>query len=303
VTKEPIIGHRIQAVGRTRLTAAAALSKSLEGIGAELSESTIHERWRRALAADSALMPQGWYLPPPAGISVLIGDPPHYTRTSFASLRDRSRWPDQQAGLREECLLFVYASPVDRRTAMIGDFQMTLYAGSDPAIRSHIATCFQITASIVSHATVGMEMRELYDYADRLIREFGLSNSTYSTTNTSGQPNIGHTIPWTYDGYDERIWAAVRQNDGRRIANLMSQARAFVTADETLRIPDNIAFTIEPQIISTHQPKVSFHVIVAFNDGFKRVYAHYAEQLTQFGMLDYLPSESARALSDRDIPG
>jgi hypothetical protein len=143
------------------------------------------------LAADSALMPQGWYLPPPAGISVLIGEPPHYTRTSFASLRDPSRWPDPQSKLRDECLLFVYASPVDRKTAMIGDFQMTLYAGVDPAIRSHITACFQITASIVSHATVGMEMRELYDYADRLIREFGLSNSTYSTTNTSGQPNIG----------------------------------------------------------------------------------------------------------------
>jgi hypothetical protein len=83
----------------------------------------------------------------------------------------------------------------------------------------------------------------------------------------------------------------------------MSGARAFVTADETLRITDNIAFTIEPQIVSTHRPKLSFHVIVAFNDGFKHIYANYANLLTQFGMLDYLPSKSVRALTESNIPG
>lgn len=301
--KEPLVGHRIQEIGRTRLAAASALSKSLEGTGVGLSESTIHERWRTALAAEPALMPQGWFLPPPAGASVLIGVPPYYTRTNFTSLRDRSLWPDQQSQFEEECLLFVYASPVERSTAMIGDFQMTLYAGSDPAIRSHVAACFQITASIVSYAAVGMEMRELYDYADRLIRDFGLINSTHSTADRSGQVNIGHTIPWTHCDYDNRIWAAVRQNDAREIADLISRARVFVTASETLRITNNIAFTVEPQIVSSHHPKVSFHVIVAFNDGVKYIYAHFAELLARFDMLDYLPSEATRVLTDRGMTG
>lgn len=303
MAEEPTLYRRIQAIGRTRSIAAEALKSALTGIYPRLSESTICERWQTALTSHSTLLPQGWYLPPPGGVSVLIGRPPYYTRINYVSLRDRSSWPNHESRFQSESLIYLYASPVDRTTAMIGDFAITIYSGNDRAIKDHIATCFQITAYIADYAAVGMEMRELYSYADHLIRSSGLVNSAQSTTDVSGRINIGHTVPWSYTGYDPKIWSAIQNGDGREVAGLISRARVFLTAEQTLRITDDIAFTVEPQMMALHQPKVSFHVIVAFHDGLKQIFANYIELLADCNMIDYLPAGSVRILTANESSG
>jgi len=224
----------------------------------------------------------------------LIGHAPEFERTNFSSLRSRSKWADANEILDGECLLLAYASPVDRATAMIGDFMVTLYGGSEGHVREHVSRCLAVTAAIAERVTVGMEFRDLYGEAMELMEAAGVRNDTQSTTDRTGALNIGHTVPWSDGQHDDRIWSAIRDGEETDIANLISGARTFITGAERTRVSPNVAFTVEPQLVSAGCPQVTFHVIVCICNGEKHVHAGFLRLFEKFDMVDYLPPNVVR---------
>lgn len=293
---------RGECIAAARVLAARSLVHAIADAGASRSEADIHARWHAELAAEAALMPHGWYMPPPEGMSVLIGQPPDFSRTTFVSLRVPEKWPSAEPKLARDSLLFCYCSPVHRQTAMIGDFQLTLYGGTDPRVREHLVRCLDITISTAEYAAVGMTLSEVYAHALQRIHRAGLDHTTRSTTDPR-EKNIGHSIPWSEGTYDDRIWAALRENRSADIAQLISNARVFVTASQGQVIAPDMAFTIEPQITSPLGLFASYHIIVSFVGGAKRVLTNFLEPFSIFGMGDYMPAELLGRLTGYETSG
>lgn len=274
----------------------AVLSRDITG----LSERDLHDGWRSEIAKTPTVTPHGWYAPPPAGMSVLVGAPPDYHRVNFTSLRDRAKWPRSDHRVTRDSLLFVYCSPVDRRTAMLGDFQATLYGGDVAEVQEHIAVALDVTLDAVAHAEVGMEYRELYDHAVAEMQRRSVTNDTYSSTDRSGDTNIGHTVPWFGAEPADEVRTALRDEDHPALAAAVSGARTFLTGRQRTRIGDDSAFTVEPQITSQRGILASFHFIVVFTAGTKRVLAGFSPLFARFDMTRYLPRELTAAVADHD---
>jgi hypothetical protein len=199
------------------MIAAQTLAKALNGGSSGLSERELCDRWLTGMRAEPTLLPEGWYTPPPDGLSALIGDPPEFGRMSYVSLRHPDIWPRADISISGESLLYVYASPVDRDTKMIGDLGVTLYRGTDQRIRRHLSACLEITGQLAEFTAVDMELRDIYHRAAELMRDTGLSNETYSTTDVSGGLDVGHTIPWSYCEPTDPELAAVQSREPARI--------------------------------------------------------------------------------------
>ncbi|GIH20699.1 hypothetical protein [Rugosimonospora africana] len=291
---------RLDAIMLTRGAAARAAENALVERGLGMSEAAVCERWLAELGKNSAIEPCGWYAPPPHGMSVLVGDPPDFRRTTFASLREVSHWPRSEALVDEESLLFLYCSPVHRSSGMIGDFQMSLYGGSSSAVRRHIAATLDVTVKTVEYAAVGMEFAELYDYADRQMRCQSVRNDTNSTTDVSGQQNIGHTVPWFESGAPTDLLQALAERDHGKIAAGLSPARTFITGRQRARIGRDSSFTVEPQVTSESGILATFHFIVTFCRGDKVVLAGFSNLFATFGMTEFLEAESMDAVRAYD---
>src|SRR5690606_35590118 len=95
------------------------------------------------LIINNQIASEGWYAPPPNGISVLIDADPPYSRLNYSSLRDEQYWPSDKI-IGKESVTIAYASPVDRESLIIGDFGATFYFGDSPDIRYHINQCENI---------------------------------------------------------------------------------------------------------------------------------------------------------------
>jgi hypothetical protein len=287
---------RHTAISATRRLAAEALLRCLEEPPVGATEETIHAQWRQLLASHDTLLPEGWYQPPPTGMSVLIGTPPHYHRTNFRSLRDPLTYPRPTIPLRNESLLFAYASPIHRDTGMIGDFQVCLYRGDDVEVRDHLAAAFDITAKLAAFAEPGMELRELHQHGERLARDYGLVNDTRSTSERPDLTNVGHTIPRSHNGPDGDLWPALGWQNMPTLARAIRRGLVLITREQHMRISTTMALTIEPQLRSARGMQASFHVIVRFLDSVKSIDANLDALLANCGMTDFLPPSALRAL-------
>jgi hypothetical protein len=290
---------RINSALATRAAASQAAARVLTAGIDGLSEVAFRDRWLHEMRENSDILPEGWYSPPPMGLSVLIADPPAFERLNFSSLRDTNYWPANERKAIEGGAVFMYCGPVNRRTAMIGDFQLTLYRGSSNAMRDHVDRALAVTIEIAQRATVGMTLGELFQFAASRMSPAGLSNNTLSVTDKIDRMNIGHTVPWTYGAYDDRIWGAIAQGDASEVASIISESRIFLTADQSLAIPDDIAFTIEPQLSAPGLPKVSFHLMVAFRGGQKTIACNFGHLFDLAGM-KYLSSKSREHIAAWD---
>lgn len=288
---------RLDDVRRARCAAANGLRAALTDITTAGSEREVADRWLAEMKRDPSLRQGGWYEPPPGGVSVLAGNGPDFRRLNFTSLRDPTVWPSDTVALSDGCLLYAYASPVNRHSGMIGDVGVTLYNGGISSIRDHLALCAEITAKIVCHAEVGMELRDVFHYGEHLIANEGLCNETYSVSDPTGDVDLGHTIPWSYCDYAEAELNALRCGSAADVARAVSKARAFVNASQRQRIAPTMAFTVEPRVRSALLPLVACHVIVVFSEGKKQVYGGLGQLLQQFGMSSYLTADGFRVLS------
>ena len=78
----------ISAIERTRETAASILSSALTNFQGK-TEQEIRDRILKEMARCTEIFPQGWYDPPPGGVSILIGK----ERMEFYSLGKPGFWP------------------------------------------------------------------------------------------------------------------------------------------------------------------------------------------------------------------
>lgn len=229
----------------------------------------------------------GWYDPPASGAAILVGQPADgYARLNYNSLRHESSWSRRDVLLADDSLVYAFASPFDWRSAMIGDIGVTLYRGTDEAIKRHLTACMDLTFKVAGYAEVGMELRELFEYADREIRCAGLVNETSGTR--SGLSNIGHTVPWSYGQYSRRALECLRDGDTHGLRAEISGARVSIDNKAVLHIQPDMAFTVEPQISSPSMPLCSYHVIVSFVGGTKEIISCFGALLEEYDMETYV---------------
>jgi hypothetical protein len=290
---ETILAERITVVQRTRGIAAVALADALRSRYEAPSERAICDRWTQTIGETTSLCPEGWYQPPPGGACILIGHPEdRFARMHYDSLRNSDTWSRNDILLRDDSLIYAYASPIDRGTGLIGDIGLTLYRGAEQSIRDHLSTCLEVTTRIACFAEVGMELRELFNYAQRQLEAVDLRNQASSTG--SGTANIGHTIPWTYEGYSDEAKNCLELGNARDVRNMISRQRVSINGSAALRIQPTMAFTVEPQIASPTAPLCSYHVIVAFSDAKKLLLHSFESLFKDFAMDDYMHATLAR---------
>ena len=126
----------------TRQIGAKALASALTQLlnqNNPISEVLLRDVWLMELRKYQSVFPDGWYEPPPHGIGVLLGTDEDIERVSPKSLRIHDYWPREDIFLdRKKGIIFVYISPVDKNTGIIGDFGLTIYFGKNLNIRNHL---------------------------------------------------------------------------------------------------------------------------------------------------------------------
>ena len=162
--------------------------------------------------------------------------------------------------------MYVYASPVDRETGMIGDFGMTLYFGDNPDVVNHLKLCLQLDRELYNHIKIGMPFKEIYNYAQRLWHDYGFVNEIVSTSDPTGT-NLGHTIPASYEDWTPHELNLLQQGNANyeSLKNMISKKRKFINSIETLPVQAGMAFTNEARpTVKDHPdiPMVSFHTII-----------------------------------------
>ena len=77
---------------------------------------------------------------------------------------------------------------------------------------------------------------------------------------------------------------------------MIRSKRRFLDSTNDLVTGPNMAFTVEPKVASKSMPTVSFHVVVVFLNGEKKVISGYRALFNHFGMMKYLPGEALKVL-------
>lgn len=251
------------------------------------SEAEIRDRCRQALDAHAEVFADGWYQPPPDGIIVAAADPPFYDRVHQPSYRPLEAWPSTLRTVGRDSLLYIYASPVHRETGIIGDVGISLYRGSDRALREHLRRVYSVTLEIIDGIESGMTLGEVARFADEITKRAGLENQVHSVSDASGV-NIGHTIPWSGRSISPTDRMVLENGSASERAGLVSNARRFVNPLESSQLVDFEAFTIEPRLSAPGLPTVGFHFVVGFESGKKRVITEFEPLVDLFEMRDLL---------------
>ena len=124
----------------TRRLASEAFLKVIKPLWqTRFSEKQLKDIWLAELRKNENLFPSGWYVPPLEGIGILIGSDEEPERLNHDSLRPPKNHPQSNIDFDPETgLIYVYASPVDKQTGVIGDWGMTVYAGNNAKIKAHL---------------------------------------------------------------------------------------------------------------------------------------------------------------------
>ena len=252
---------------------------------APISEVSIRDRWHEQLHTDRSLHGEGWYVPPPHGMAVLIGSDTAPQRLSYVSLRAPGVWPRDDVFLnRDHGLLYAYASPVDRATGMIGDLALTLYFGTDEALHRHLAWALVLDQRLFAHAIIGMRLGDLATTAFDWITEAGLCNDI-GTVNGSIGNNIGHTIPAADRGWSAGDMACISGPSWPIACAAIGDRRRYLRPGEDSIITPGMGITIEPRPFGSGLPMVSYHTIGLFHeDGRKQWLTDYDELFALAGM-------------------
>ncbi|MFH0773588.1 MAG: hypothetical protein V1922_04735 [bacterium] len=252
-----------------------------------LSEAMLRNHWIDEMRKNQNIYPNGWYLPPPNGIGVLFGTEDKYERMNYKSLRPEEMYPKNNILLdKKRGVIYVYASPVDKKTGMIGDWGMTIYFGKNPEIITHLQRCLSLNKQVLSYIQVGMTFKEVTIYANTLFTQLHLSNEVTSITDTSSSGvNVGHTVPASYENWMSEELEIFNGNDWRNIVNMISKKRKFLNLTEPLPIQSGMAFTIEQRLTHRDNPQIpmsSFHTIALIHQNGKK------ELLTNFDQIFHL---------------
>jgi hypothetical protein len=290
--------QKIEICKQTRSRAQKALFEVLEAIlklRLAPSEIEIRDLWLAQLQKNSAIFEDGWYSPPPHGIGLLMGSDNAGSQDhfNFASLRPESSWPRKDIRLdTENGLLFAYASPFDKKTGIIGDFQTTLYFGKKPEIINHLILCRKIAGQIFDYVKPGLTFSQISARLGEIISAHGLSNNiAYAKDMSAANDVVGHSIPFVAENMTEPESATLTGGDYDQIKQMISQKRQFVRNSNNQVVTAGMAFTIEPRPRVADNPSipmVSFHCICAIHeDGTKELLTNFEELFRLCGM-DYM---------------
>ncbi len=215
--------------------------------------------WLSLLRQVPFVSKNGWYDPPPMGLSVLAATDQDLGRNRFRSLRDPAYWPSARVIDWVSGVLYAYCSPVDLNSGLMGDFAITLYFGNRPKIVDHFRKAHDATARVLECLRPGMSSRELFLHSQVVFTEAGLNNSVHSITDAT-PVDLGHTLV-SHNG----LCHDAHGNITPAIKTSLSTRRQFVNATDDWQLTPGLPFTIEPQLVSSSQgdlPKVSFHYLV-----------------------------------------
>lgn len=281
--------EQFQGIVRARTAAARSLVNALNFVNERYSEKQLADSWLHFIETEKEILPFGWYQPPPSGMSVLIGKSPTFERLAYRSLREEENFPSEHIAWEEGAVLYPYFSAIDRDSRMIGDHVATYYGGYNRVIRDLMRSVYALNWKIIDAVRVGMSYAELYDLASELIGRAGAENNTYSISGGRAS-DIGHTVPF----FGDTSSAFYAKDDSESLCKSIAGARHFVGASNKDLIEKNSAFTIEPQVILSGMPMVSFHMIVVLLDGTRYVVEKFTEIFDLFGMHDWIYSDLRR---------
>jgi len=232
--------------------------------GKPVTEVQFRDAWLAKLQQDPSLFAAGWYDPPPHGMAVLFarGDDP--SRMSYESLRQEAAWPDQtKADWRG--FLFAYCSCISRTTGKLGDFDLTLYFGDDPQLKTHYRNCFNATAQLLHSISPADTSHALFMRAEEIFAQANLRLSTTSITAVTPAV-LGHTFPVLPQSILDTAPTVLAAEH----KNLIRTARHFIDRVSDWSLADGLQFTVEPQLRSALDPalpKISFHYLAQVKDG------------------------------------
>lgn len=284
---------QLKGIVRARSAAAHSLISALNASGSRFSEKTLSDNWLRFIQKEKYLFPFGWYQPPPAGLSVLIGTPPDYDRLAYRSLRDPLNFPSQNHSSDGNAIIYPYFSAIDRKSGMIGDHVATYYQGDDPGIREWMQQGYYLTKEIADSARAGMKISDLYHIATQLLSRINALNNTFSQSGGLSS-DIGHSIPF----FGQKTLPAEFQNenaDPLLLSHALAEQRFFINAENHGIIESSCAFTIEPQLIVEGYPMASFHMIVVFVEKEKYIVEKFKDIFEVFGIDKWLYKSAYRS--------
>jgi hypothetical protein len=274
----------ITEIREMRRSAARALATVLAELkDTHPSEVALRDAWHERLVENPVTCPEGWYIPPPHGIVLAVGNPPLFNRVNTPTFRPEPTWPSPHHRLNRESLLFVYSSRIHQVTGAIGDIGCSLYRGGSPAIQDHLSKIWDVTARIAEEVRLGIILSQLYSRAMNVISENKLTNNIYSA-HDGDDTNIGHTIAWSNERippHERRVLAA---GEAEQVAQLVSNKRRFINRTESLEITEDLVLTIEPRLSAPGLPPACFHVIVGFERGHRVVITEFEPLFDVFEM-------------------
>lgn len=252
-----------------------------------ISEAELRDTWLEQMQKEDAIFPEGWYSPPPNGIVVLFGTA-NDTRLDYRSLRPEDSWPKSDIYLDEaEGLLYAYASPVHKKTGIIGDFGITLYFGTNKELQELLKTALELDRSIQKEIKPGQKLSEIYELAEQTIKKAALDSKITSITDPASL-NIGHTVPASYESWTDQQKGYMATE---KMASVISQARRFISPVEILEVQQGMALTIEPRpkaINQTDLPMVSYHTICLIHTDGRTELLENFDDLFRLARMDYM---------------
>lgn len=248
-----------------------------------MTELTFRDSWLSRLHSAEELTLNGWYEPPPLGMAVLFADERDVHRISYESLRLPEFAPSPRVMKWAHGMMYAYCSPVHRPTGMAGDFGVTLYFGSNLAIRDHFRRAYAATAALLGEINSTTRSTALLHRSELLFKEYGLKNTIASITD-SVPLDLGHSIP---------IIAADTLRTSRQLSKrdqqLLGEKRRFVSTSVDWALAEEDQVTIEPQLVNPARrtlPQVSFHYIVAARSSPVTLLQECDGLLREFGLRD-----------------
>ncbi len=288
-TEEQIVNER------TRSYALDALVESLTPLlqaDTPFSEVQLRDVWLKNLRKNKDLFPDGWYIPPSHGIGALIGSTTKQSRTNYDNLRKFESKNDSIFDAAHP-IIYAYASPVDKQTGIIGDAGLTLYKGTNAAVKKHLKTCFNINKHVAEKVKVGMTFADIYNLTMDLADQHNLVNDVVSITDPQGA-NIGHTIPPGFAEWPRDEQRVVAEGDWKKILDIIRTKRVYVNAFEQTKVKPGTMITIEPRLNNKNDsniPQGSFHTTLQVSkNGDVRLLTNFDTLFTLFGMKYMLTS-------------
>jgi hypothetical protein len=271
----------IDSIKITREISANIFIKSLSKIEGN-SEIEIKEKILSEIKKHSEIYEEGWYSPPPSGISILLDKKP-FKRLKYDSLRKPEFWPKEDIKLEKESVGMFYFSSVNRISNMIGDIGFTFYRGENSEIKKHINKAYNAILEIAKHAQVGMTFSDLCLFADNYLKDnFKITKWITKYSDPKGM-NLGHTIPGSYKmiNFEESF---------EKIKSTITKDRIYIKEIENFKIPETCAFTLESRLEDINNPElpsVFFHFIVTFSKGEKTILKNF-ENIFKTVNMDYI---------------